>query len=345
MRTFAILASAIALAGSAGAAAPDTKAALVEAPMQVHVVRSAHPGCEPQCTQWIAAQGKIVPDTAARFKKVLGQLGERKLPIFVDSGGGAVNEALVIGRLVRAKGLDVAVTRTELVPCAADDAACRKAKAGGELRGLARATLSKCASSCAFILAGGTRRLVGPGIGVGVHQITTTMRKYLVWTRRSFGGPVETRKTLVSERRVGQKNAQTQSTYADIRQFLAEMDIGADLMPLMTSVPYYDIHWLTRAELQATHLATHFINGEELATGIPEPTSAPAPSTPAMGHTVPDFMRYGRTCENSTACEKGAAAKELWFNLPGYVPKAPPAAAPDAPVVEHSGEAAQEPQR
>jgi len=329
MRALAVLAAAIVLACGTASAAPPSKAApAVERPMQVNVVRGGHPGCEPQCPQWIAAQGRIVAGTARRFREVLSQLGERRLPVLIDSGGGSVDDALSIGRLVRAKGLQVVVTRTAYAPCAPGDAACRKAKTGGELRGLAEAHFSKCASSCAFILAGGTQRLVGPGTGVGVHQISTTLRKYLVQTRRSFGGPVEKQKTLVSERAVRQGHGQTQRAYAKIRQYFAEMGIGEDAMSLILATPNSDIHWLTRKELEATRLATHFINGEELVTGVP--ASTPAQPPPSAVPSVSELMRYESICEKIGTCEKGVSATDPRFDLPGYLPKLPPLAAPSS---------------
>jgi hypothetical protein len=331
MRALAGLVAAVVLAcGSAAAAPPKRAQPIMEPPMKVNVVRSAHPGCEPECPQWIAAQGRIVAGTARRFREVLSQLGQRKLPVLIDSGGGSVTDGLSIGRLIRAKGLQVAVTKTVYTPCAPTDAACRKAKTGGELRGLAEARYSKCASSCAFILAGGSLRLVGPGTGVGLHQISTTLRKYLVETRRSFGIPVKTQKTLVSEQRVQQGHAQTQSTYAKIRQFFAEMGIGEEAMSLIMSTPNSEIRWLTRKELEATRLATHFINGEEVVTGVVASTPVLAPPPPSTVPTVPELMRYESICEKIGTCGKGVSVTDPRFDLPGYLPKAPSAAAPSS---------------
>jgi hypothetical protein len=314
--------------------------------MQIHVVRGAHPECEPQCLQWIAAQGRIVGGTAGQFRKVLRQLGDRRLPVFIDSSGGAVNDALAMGRLIRDKGLHVAVTRTEFTPCAATDAACRKASFGGELRGLAHAYLSKCASSCAFVLAGGARRLVGRGTGVGVHQISMTLLTYQVWTRRSSGAAVETKKTLLSRETVGQRHAQTRSTYASISDYLREMGIGDVLMTLITSTPNDKIRWLTAGELRLTGLATDFINGEELVAGVApsaEPQMPNVPKMPSPAGTT-DLFDNQLICAKFGICDQGAGQGEPTSVMPGSLlslkppPASPPAAGAPPPTERPSAE-------
>jgi hypothetical protein len=120
-----------------------------ELPMQVFVVRSAEPGCEPNCAEWIAAQGQIESSTPRKFKKVFAQIGKRRLPVLIHSIGGSVDESLAIGRLIRAKGLEVAVTKTELLPCAANDKPCQKLESKGSVRGRPVAYHSICAASLA----------------------------------------------------------------------------------------------------------------------------------------------------------------------------------------------------
>jgi hypothetical protein len=251
-------------AAEARPARPQTEA---EPSMQVYLVRSAEPGCEPQCPEWIAAQGKIDGSSVARFKRVLRQLGDRKVPVLIDSNGGRVNEAFAIGRLARARGLDVVVGRTALSACARADAACRhRLKAGNVRLGLPESDMSRCASSCAFILAAGTRRLVGPTAFVGVHQI----RSFYIYARvvRTYRVTATTRQ-LVSERRVTERVVETrtpQKTYDEIGRYFAEMGIGAGLMPLILATPGDRLHWLTPEELKATGLATDRLDGEQLLT-------------------------------------------------------------------------------
>ena len=295
MRRGAVLAGSFALclalclaldlgwAVTAAAARPAKPQPTGEPSMQVHLVRSAEPGCEPQCPEWIAAQGKIDGSSVARFKRVLRQLGDRKVPVLIDSNGGRVNEAFAIGRLARARGLDVVVSRTDFTTCATADAACRRRLRTEKVRlGLPRADMSKCASSCAFVLAAGTRRLVGPMAYVGVHQI----RSFYIYARvvRTYR-VTATRKQLVSERRVTERVVETrtpQKTYDEIGRYFAEMGIGEGLVPLILDTPGDRLHWLTPDELKATGLATDRLDGEQLLTratvALPQQTVA-APAT------------------------------------------------------------------
>lgn len=263
-------------------------------PMVVQIVRSSDAGCEPSCAEWISAQGRIDASTPRQFKKVLAKLGNRKLPVLVDSAGGTVDEALAVGRLIRSKGLDVAVSKTEPAGCAAAEDVCRTAKTKGVVFGKARSRAARCASSCAFLLAGGKRRLVGQMAFAGVHQLTTyetrvkVLRTYRIETRTEWGIPVATRKTLVSEKKIAEKTTQTPTTqgmYEKVRKYFAEMGVGEPMMALLLATPSSSIHWLTRAELKQTGLATDFIDGEELLTPSAgaTPVAAP-PAAPPQGH-------------------------------------------------------------
>ena len=272
-----------------------------EPSMTFQFVRSAEPGCEPDCPEWIAAQGKIDDETLPRFKRMLAKLGTRRLPILIDSTGGAVDGSLAVGRLIRAKGFDVAVTKTVLQPCAPEDDACRRLKAKGVALGLPEARISKCASACVFVLAGGNRRHVGVWTVVGVHQlhkvVTQVLRKYRVETRREFGVPVETRRTLISEKKLSEQTVQTKSNdkaYDKVRKFWTEMGIDPSIMPLLMSAESNSIHWLTRAELKSTNIATDFNNGEQLLLKAPAstpppffPTARPAPPSSQPTVAIP----------------------------------------------------------
>ena len=254
-------------------------------PMQVHLVRSAEPGCEPHCPEWIAAQGQIESGAAARFRRVLRQVRDRRLPVLIDSNGGRVDEALAIGRLLRARGLDVAVSRTVLASCAPADKACaRRARSARARLGLPKVDMAMCASSCAFVLAAGRRRLVAPTTYVGVHQIRSFyIYPKIVRTYRVTG----IGKQLLSERRVTERVVETptpQWTYDRIRRYFKEMGVGEGLMPLILATPGDRLYWLSPDELRETGLATDGLDGEEVLTAAGEvlqpPASGPAGAGP-----------------------------------------------------------------
>jgi hypothetical protein len=125
--------------------------------MQFAIVRGSSLLCEPNCPEWIWAEGEIRSDTAKRFKKFLKTVGDRKLPVIIQSPGGDVDAALAMGRMIRAKKLDVAVGYTTFSSCVPRQKGCDAAKIGG-YRGIAAVGFAYCNSACPLVLAGGTRR-------------------------------------------------------------------------------------------------------------------------------------------------------------------------------------------
>jgi hypothetical protein len=275
MRLVAVALCGLALGwGPAAEAGSGSLEAPAEPPMQVYLVRSAEPGCEPNCPEWIAAQGRIEAGALTRFKRVVDRLKGRNVPVLIDSGGGRVQEALAIGRLARARGLDIVVSRTALTGCAAADKECRRRQRREPQRpGLPDADMARCASACAFVLAGGTRRLVGPAAFVGVHRVRS-FYVYIQVHRQYHFTPAG--RQVVSERRVTERVIETptpQRTYDQIRRYFADMGIGGDIMGLILATPGDRLHWLSPDELAATGLATDRSDGTRLLAGIAEPVS------------------------------------------------------------------------
>ena len=306
----AVIASAFVLAGSALAASKSTAKKMTvptEPPMRVYIVRSGQDGCEPNCPEWIAAQGRIEAGSLGRLKNVLNQLGRRNLPILVHSGGGMADEALAMGRLLRAKGLDVGVGKTLFTSCPSDDAACLRKQGKKPLRGLVDADLSVCASSCAFILAAGTRRFVGLLSLVGVHRSILIQAKVLQTYKntpyRASDGSVKYKRKLIAEKVVSTRQVSApQKTYERYEKYFAEMGIGKEIMPLMLGAQSNSIHWMTRDELYATRIATHRMNGGELIHGATVPGDgwagplAPIITSPELSSPTPDCPRNGSDC-------------------------------------------------
>jgi Tfp pilus assembly protein PilF len=221
----------------------------VHLPMRVTVVRAAQPGCDASCPEWIYADGTINENTPARFRKALATIGRKKLPVFVNSSGGLSEAGYELGRLIRDRGLDVVVARTEILPCKDEDAGCKD-----KLLGIPIAANARCASACVFLLAGGARRFVGESAVVGVHRFT----RYLTYKRG--------KRVIKTVRATIPKGA-----YKTAARFLEEMGVDKSIAQQMQSVPHEGILWLSRDELRASKVMTDETSGEELIATLTSP--------------------------------------------------------------------------
>jgi hypothetical protein len=217
-------------------------------PIRILQVKSSDPACEPNCPQWISAEGVITPGAASAFAKTIADLRGRRLPILISSHGGSVRDALAMGQLIRSKGLAVAVARTLIANCPERARACPNA------RGRAIVGGATCASACQLVLAGGVERLVGPAPEVGVHQITTVMTE-------TEG--VEHLKKVV-------KLYEQDWIDEKVRDYMTAMGIGEPVMTLVRRTPAASIRWLSPLELSESHLATGALDASApiLATGL-----------------------------------------------------------------------------
>jgi hypothetical protein len=252
-------------------AAPDAESASKKKPapslagpeMQVVIVRAAAAGCEPACPQWISAEGQITARTPAAFKKALAKLGKRKLPVVLSSPGGDVDAALAIGRIVRARGLDVIVGRTDFSGCAPGRKDCKLPKSRkGVYRGGLVSLGAYCFSACPFVLAAGVERLVAADTFVGVHQMTRTVVQERVNYLEKYR-IVNGRKKVVSRKVVGRKKLKSYTTTemdASLRErltaYLDEMGVERRLLDLLDEAPPTAIHLIAGPEAAALGLAT-----------------------------------------------------------------------------------------
>lgn len=121
--------------------------------------------CGDKCREWIAAVGRITADTPREFDAFARSRDLRGATLVLDSSGGAMS-GLALGRSIRALGIRTTVGKTVFLPASED--------------GQKRATLSSkagCASMCAFVLLGGTRRHVPSEARVLVHQIWPSAKR------------------------------------------------------------------------------------------------------------------------------------------------------------------------
>jgi hypothetical protein len=256
-----IAAFAFSALGTAFAADKKT-AETSEPPMTFALVRSNAPGCEPNCPQWIAAKGQIIAGTAKRFEQFLKKLGKSRYPIVVSSGGGRVDTAMQMGRLIRKLNVDVAVGDTSYSGCAPNDTKCKLPKEGRGVYSGTAFSRTYCNSACPLLLAAGIRRAAGSWSFVGVHQITT------VWTQSQVRYKVKYRmkngkKQIIDKKIVGRKVVGNFSTTKispafkrKLDRYFLEMGVDARILERMLAVPASSIEKLTPVEMLDLRLVT-----------------------------------------------------------------------------------------
>ncbi|TLX13969.1 hypothetical protein [Rhizobium sp. MHM7A] len=153
--------------------------------------------CLEECRQWISADGDITPDTPAQLEAVLKTLGERKLPIVLQSNGGDMDAAFAMGRIIRAAGLETSIGRTQLPNCPKLDPRCKASIAkSGSTEGEVFAGRAHCLSTCTLVLMSGTPRIVGySDIGL-VRPTTSQYTKFFAYFDE-MGVSAETYETMM----------------------------------------------------------------------------------------------------------------------------------------------------
>jgi hypothetical protein len=150
--------------------------------------------------------GQIDEGASERFEEQLADMLETPDLVALHSPGGMVHEALLIGRHIRAEGLPTAV--------------------------LAGAV---CASSCPYLLAGGTERTVSRQGIVGLHQHYYDQPGYM---------PVMFAVESI------------QSGQGETMEYLIEMGVDPSLMVYSLKTPPEQIYALVEEELTETRIAT-----------------------------------------------------------------------------------------
>lgn len=231
-------------------------------PMRFAVVRSNAIGCEPNCPEWISAEGAIEAGTPAQLKRVLKTLGRRKLPIIVNSPGGNVDAALQLGRIIRKNKLDIAVGTTKFSDCWPGMKDCRANDGkGAAYFGIASDGGAMCNSACPLMFAGGVGRVVGGWAYLGVHQITTThfrtTRQYRTTYRVVRGKKYKITTETVTQDNVGYKTYEmSKAIERRLSAYLREMGVERGVLDRMKATPASDIRQIALDDMLTMKLVT-----------------------------------------------------------------------------------------
>jgi hypothetical protein len=161
-------------------------------PLIFVVARGEPNACGRRCTEWIAAQGRFDEGAAHRFREFLAVLAKRDLPIFFNSDGGLVSEAVQIGLSLRENRMTAGVARTVPEGChlsfPLDDACRRLMQSKPEHKAQLYFGGARCGSACVYAMIGASTRYVDPGATLRIHSATgpeidkaeNFLRRYLV---------------------------------------------------------------------------------------------------------------------------------------------------------------------
>jgi len=245
------------------------------------LVRASDPICEPNCPEWIAADGEITSKTTKAFKAILKQVGRRNLPLLINSGGGRVDIAMAMGQIIRERQMTVEVARTDYLRCVPRDNKCKPDLQDGVYYGYANTTNAGCFSACPLVLAGGVRRIAGPVSRVGVHQIVTLSEKYRnkykVWKVKNKSGKFVEKRKLIKRQKIGTTRSTklSKKMRRELGKYFDDMGVKKTLIDLIVATPHEDIRILNVYELKAYGLATEYWNMDVLVQSRVCTTSTP----------------------------------------------------------------------
>jgi hypothetical protein len=283
--------------------------------MKITLMRSGAIDCLPDCVEWIALEGKFDGHTPKQFREALALAKSAHPPILISSGGGDVDAAMAIGRIIRARGLDVIVTRAEALapdPAAAPAADNRGISAKPQaVVDYGRPVLKGafCASACTLVLASGVRRVVAPGVGVGVHEMLVPEQDQLQRVRYyqtrtlARGGRVVSKETRVVGERAFTRHIPRHDARADdykrVLAYLGEMGLPAgEILKVMKTAAPEGMSWLSRPSLERTTLlATDsatpqvFLGLEKRA--VAKTAAEPAPASASSERAVARNAGFG----------------------------------------------------
>ncbi|TCR78702.1 hypothetical protein [Rhizobium sp. BK376] len=248
---FALLLAPLLTADLAFAEAPGSG----QRPMDFILVHSGD--CKEACIEWVSAEGKISADTPKLFAALLKSLNGRKLPIVIQSGGGDVNAALAVGRMIRKAGLETEIGRTQLKDCPTLNPRCQETVSDNDWsEGVVRAGGAYCLSACPFLFAGGSVRVAARNAYLGVHQITTVRQEY-----EADG----------SKRKIVKETTSTK-LYPALRRELAvyfdQMGISNDVFAMIASAIPQDMHIIQTDDALKSGLLTKVSTDGELGVVV-----------------------------------------------------------------------------
>ena len=167
--------------------------ATVQSEPLIFVIATGEPNaCGRGCTEWITAEGRFDEGAAQRFREFLAVLAKRDLPIFFNSDGGLVSQAVQIGLILRENRMTAGVARTVPEGCHLSvplgDACRRLMQSKREHKAKLYFGGARCGSACVYAMVGASTRHVDPvatlrihsGVGPEIDKTENSLRRYVI---------------------------------------------------------------------------------------------------------------------------------------------------------------------
>ncbi|MGA7809693.1 hypothetical protein [Bradyrhizobium sp.] len=281
----------------------------------IYLAKGPANSCGTGCDHWIAVEGKVDRDAASRIRRFLQNMKDTRRPIYFHSPGGAVEQAFVIGRLLRNRKAIARIGRTIVAACGATpqaDNACLKIKtAGGEVEAEIATSHAMCNSACGYLFLGATTREVAPDAVMAVHSSKFTMVFH--------GHPSEAEIAAFTRGGIARADRERAA-------FIAAMGISHELNDLIATVRFENPHVLTRSELYRFGIDTRTV-AETAWTLQPAPRPYIRKLALAKRHDDASFraMEWRLFCENKDRArltfirefDKGAAGLNAVIMMAG----------------------------
>ena len=237
--------------------------------MSFQIMRASNVACEPNCPEWIFAEGRIVGSTAGKLNQILRRAERKPLLLVIQSGGGDVRAALSMGRAIRANKMNVAVGYALSLDCRSGDDFCQKVLKPKQIsNGVLTSRPAYCASACTLVLAAGVERIAIPASIVGTHQILNKPMFQRIFFRERYvmvrGKKKVISKTITKrETIIGKATTKLAPGFAsELQRYINSMGVGSDFLSFYAKASPRDIYKMTPAERLATKIITSQLSPE-----------------------------------------------------------------------------------
>ncbi len=215
--------------------APKKQTSALNRPIIFYLAKGEVGSCGPGCSEWIAAEGTIDDSAADRLRAFLSRQGVSKRPIYFHSPGGYAAQALIMGRLLRERGMTASIARTIPRDCGSDEKECASLKRSGrELKAVLVSGRSQCNSACVYAIIGARIHEIPLDASLGIHAIKTVLVKKLPEGATLPPDFLDKFKTQNREK---------------LKQYVTEMGIPVALVDAAEKIPHETVKFLTREEL------------------------------------------------------------------------------------------------